>query len=110
MDFVKLAYGYLPLVWAANLAHYLRLGLQEGRAHNSGFFGHLWQLRGEFAGLDCPPCSGSLLTGEYFNYRHRVINLAGAKKIARQPLPSMVVYHGCTVLFGFSLWSLIVGF
>lgn len=28
--FVKLAYGYLPLVWAANLAHFLRLGLLEG--------------------------------------------------------------------------------
>ncbi|MEO1069003.1 MAG: cyclic nucleotide-binding domain-containing protein, partial [Cyanobacteria bacterium J06638_6] len=28
--FVRRAYGYLPLVWAANLANYLRLGLGEG--------------------------------------------------------------------------------
>jgi polyferredoxin len=27
--FINLAYGYLPLVWAGNLAHYLRLGLGE---------------------------------------------------------------------------------
>jgi polyferredoxin len=30
--FVKRAYGYLPLVWAANLAHYLRLGLYSREA------------------------------------------------------------------------------
>ena len=28
--FIELAYGYLPLVLAGNLAHYLRLGLTEG--------------------------------------------------------------------------------
>ncbi|MDJ0536375.1 MAG: sigma 54-interacting transcriptional regulator [Xenococcaceae cyanobacterium MO_207.B15] len=29
-NFIQLAYGYLPLVLAGNLAHYLRLGLTEG--------------------------------------------------------------------------------
>ena len=29
-SFIELAYGYLPLVLAGNLAHYLRLGLGEG--------------------------------------------------------------------------------
>ena len=79
MDFVKLAYGYLPLVWAANLAHYLRLGLQEGGRIipvSLATFGS--------SGANLPvwiahPAVVAFLQGSNFNYRHRVINLAGAK-------------------------------
>ena len=38
VSWLKLAYGYLPIVLAANLAHYLRLGLSEaGRIIPVGF-------------------------------------------------------------------------
>jgi transcriptional regulator with AAA-type ATPase domain/NAD-dependent dihydropyrimidine dehydrogenase PreA subunit len=109
MDFVKLAYGYLPLVWAANLAHYLRLGLREGGRIipvSLATFGS--------SGANLPVWIAHPAVVAFLQGSTLTIGIGAsiwlAQKIARQPLPSMVVYHGCTVLFGVSLWSLIVGF
>lgn len=108
-DFVKLAYGYLPLVWAANLAHYLRLGLLEGGQIlpvSSMTFGGV--------GTNLPVWNAHPAVVAFLQGTVLCFGIGGAiwllQKIARQPIQSMVLFHGCTVLFGFSLWNLIVGF
>ena len=107
-SFVKLAYGYLPLVWAANLAHYLRLGLLEGGRVlpvSLATFGA--------SGANLPvwvahPAVVAFLQG--------VTLLMGiglsiwlTQKIARQPLVYRLANHSCTVLLGASLWWIVVG-
>ena len=107
--FVKVSYGFLPLVWAANLAHYLRLGLLEGGRIipvSLATFG--------VSGANLPvwvahPAVVAFLQG--------ITLLSGmglsiwlTHKISRQSFRSLLPYHGCTTLFGVTLWGLIVGF
>lgn len=105
--FVKLAYGYLPLVWAANLAHFLRLGLLEG--------GQVLPVSLATVGLvgDLPiwvahPAVVAFLQG--------VTLLLGmglsvwlTQKISRQAPRLRLGQHACTIIYGLSLWGLIVG-
>jgi transcriptional regulator with AAA-type ATPase domain/NAD-dependent dihydropyrimidine dehydrogenase PreA subunit len=107
--FVRLAYGYLPLVWAANLAHYLRLGLQEGGRIipvSLATFGR--------SGANLPVWVAHPAVVAFLQGSTLIIGIGASlwltQKIARQPLSSMLADYGCIVLFGWSLWSLIVGF
>ena len=108
-EFVKLAYGYLPLVWAANLAHYLRLGLFEGGRIipvSLATFGG--------SGANLPvwvahPAVVAFLQGTVLIIGMG-LSLWLLQRITRQPVRSTVLFHGCTVLFGLSLWNLILGF
>ena len=108
-EFVKLAYGFLPLVWSANLAHYLKLGLAEGGRiipvalatfGSSGANLPVWVAHpAVIAFLQ----GTTLLTGIG-------LSIWLTQKIVRQPPSSMLFYHGCTLLFGYGLWSLIIEF
>jgi hypothetical protein len=108
-EFVTLAYGYLPLVWAANLAHYLRLGLLEGGRIipvSLATFG--------VSGANLPvwvahPAVVAFLQGSTL-LLGMALSVWLTQNIARKPLSTLLLYHGCTVLFGISLWGLIVGF
>lgn len=106
---VRLAYGYLPLVWAANLAHYLRLGLGEGGRIlpvSLATFGA--------SGANLPvwvahPAVVAFLQG--------VTLLLGmglsvwlTAKICRHSGPQRWIQNACTGLLGLSLWWLIPGF
>lgn len=104
---IQLVYGYLPLVWAANLAHFLKLGLNEG--------GQVFAMIPTTLGLPetsipvwaahpaviaflqgCTLCLGALLS------------IVIIQRIARQSLrvliPHCLVFLGLTISF----WHLIV--
>lgn len=106
--FVKLAYGYLPLVWAANLAHYLRLGLLEGGRilpvslatfGGSGANLPVWVAHPAVVAF----LQGVTLLGGVG------MSIGLTQKIARQSVRQTVLQHGCTVFYGATLWQLIVG-
>ncbi|MGF1568987.1 MAG: sigma 54-interacting transcriptional regulator [Nodosilinea sp.] len=107
-SFVKLAYGYLPLVWAANLAHYLRLGLGEGGRLlpvSLATFG--------YSGANLPVWVAHPAVVAFLQGLTLLLGMGLAawltQKISRQPFRQRLGQHGCTVLFGASLWRLIVG-
>ncbi|MBD2257457.1 sigma 54-interacting transcriptional regulator [Pseudanabaena sp. FACHB-2040] len=106
--FLTLAYGYLPLVWAANLAHYLRLGLDEGgrvlpvSLATVGLSGNLpvWVAHpAVIAFLQGATLLLGLLLAVWFT-----------QKIARQPLRQLWPQHVSIFALGVSLWWLILGF
>ncbi len=105
--FIQLAYGYLPLVLGANLAHYLRLFLQEaGRILPVTFatFG--------LDGLNLPvftahPAVIGFLQGTTL-ILSVVLNWILTQKIARQPWRSLFPQHLSAVILAIGLWSVIV--
>lgn len=106
-SFVELAYGYLPLVLAANLAHYLTLGLGEaGRILPVTFatFG----LSGE--GLPvfiAHPAVIEFLQGTTLIFG-LLLTVILTQKIARQSLGRMFPQHLSAIALFASLWFLIV--
>ncbi|MEQ8384049.1 MAG: sigma 54-interacting transcriptional regulator [Coleofasciculus sp. A1-SPW-01] len=104
---IELAYGYLPLVLAANLAHHLRLGLTEaGRILPVTFatFG----LSGE--GLPvfvAHPAVIAFLQGVTL-ISGVLLSMVLTQKIASQPVRSLLMQHLGIVALGISLWAIIV--
>ncbi|HEY9736324.1 MAG TPA: sigma 54-interacting transcriptional regulator, partial [Trichocoleus sp.] len=106
--FVTLAYGYLPLVWAANLAHYLRLGLSEGgrvlpvSLATLGLSGSGWPIWVAHPAVIAFLQGVTLVAG-------MLLTVWVTQKIARQPLRQLWPQHLSTLVLGSSLWWLIVG-
>jgi hypothetical protein len=104
---IELAYGYLPLVLAGNLAHHLRLGLTEaGRILPVTFatFG----LSGE--GLPiwvAHPAVMAFLQGVTL-IAGVLLSMVLTQKIASQPVRSLLLQHLGIVTLGISLWAIIV--
>ncbi|MEQ9357198.1 sigma 54-interacting transcriptional regulator [Coleofasciculus chthonoplastes] len=104
---IELAYGYLPLVLAGNLAHHLRLGLTEaGRILPVTFatFG----LNGE--GLPvfvAHPAVIAFLQGVTL-IAGVLLSMVLTQKIASQPVRSLLTQHLGIVALGISLWAIIV--
>lgn len=104
---IELAYGYLPLVLAGNLAHHLRLGLMEaGRILPVTFatFG----LSGE--GLPvfvAHPAVMAFLQGVTL-IAGVLLSMVLTQKIASQPVRSLLLQHLGIVALGISLWAIIV--
>lgn len=107
--FVELAYGYLPLVLAGNLAHYLRLLLGEaGRILPVSFatFG----LSGEgLPILVAHPAVIAFLQGTAL-VAGVILSVILTQKIARQPFKLLLAQHLCTVLLAIGMWKIIVGY
>ena len=105
--FVELAYGYLPLVLGANLAHYLRLGLGEaGRIlpvtlATFGFSGQGMPV------LVAHPAVTAFLQGTTLIFSV-LLTVILTQKIARQPLLVLLPQHIGAVVLGASLWVIIV--
>ena len=107
-SFLKLAYGYLPLVWAANLAHYLRLGLLEG--------GRVLPVLGETVGWTAVPWPLWIADPAVVAFLQGVtlllgvlLSLALTAKLHRQNGFWRWGQQGVTLIYGLSLWGLIVG-
>ncbi|MGD2180575.1 sigma 54-interacting transcriptional regulator [Lusitaniella coriacea] len=104
--FVELAYGYLPLVLAGNLAYYLPLGLQEGgRILPVGLatFG----LNGEgLPILVAHPAVVAFLQGSVLIFGV-LLSVIVAQKIARQPLRGMLPQHLAILGLGISFWAIL---
>jgi hypothetical protein len=106
-SFVELAYGYLPLVLGANLAHYLRLGLGEaGRILpvSLATFG----LHGE--GLPivvAHPAVIAFLQGVTLIFSV-LCSVILTQKIARQSFKCLFPQHLATIVLCVGLWVIIV--
>jgi polyferredoxin len=107
--FVELAYGYLPLVLAANLAHYLRLGLSEG--------GRLLPVTFATFGLSGEGLPVWVAHPAVIEFLQGVTLIAGVvltmlltQKIAAQPMRSLLAQHLAAVVLGVCLWAIIVGY
>ncbi|NEO10030.1 sigma 54-interacting transcriptional regulator [Moorena sp. SIO3I8] len=107
--FVKLAYGYLPLVLAGNLAHYWRLGLGEGGRILPVMFA-TFGLSGEgLPVLVAHPAVIAFLQGTTL-ISGVLLSLFLTHKIGRQPFSLLLPHHVSTIVLGISLWWIIVGF
>ncbi|WP_424097376.1 sigma 54-interacting transcriptional regulator [Moorena producens] len=108
-SFVKLAYGYLPLVLAGNLAHYWRLGLGEGGRILPVMFA-TFGLSGEgLPVLVAHPAVIAFLQGTTL-IAGVLLSLLLTQKIGRQPFSLLLPHHVSTLVLGISLWWIIVGF
>ncbi|NEO81197.1 sigma 54-interacting transcriptional regulator [Moorena sp. SIO4G3] len=107
-SFVKLAYGYLPLVLAGNLAHYWRLGLGEGGRILPVMFA-TFGLSGEgLPVLVAHPAVIAFLQGTTL-IAGVLLSLFLTQKIGRQPFTLLLPHHVSTLVLGISLWWIIVG-
>jgi len=106
--FVELAYGYLPLVLAANLAHYLHLGLTEaGRVLpvSALTFG---LADGGLPVVTAHPAVIAFLQGTTL-VAGALLSIALLQQIARQPLRTLLPQHLATLLLCASVWEIVVG-
>lgn len=105
--FIQLAYGYLPLVLGANLAHYLRLFLQEA--------GRVLPVTWATFGLDgstlpifiAHPAVISFLQGTTLIFSV-LLTWVLTQKIAKQPWISLIPQHLSVVILAIALWIVIV--
>lgn len=108
-SFVTLAYGYLPLVLAGNLAHYLRLGLGEG--------GRILPVALATFGLHGEALPVFIAHPAVIEFLQAVTLIAGVvltmiltQKIACQSVRSLFGQHLGAVVLGVCLWAIIVGY
>lgn len=107
--FIELAYGYLPLVLAGNLAHYLRLGLGEG--------GKILPVTMATFGLNSPnlpilivhPAVIAFLQGTTLSVGV-LLSILLTQKIARQPIKLLLPQHVAIAILATGMWQIIVGF
>ncbi|MGD1920797.1 MAG: sigma 54-interacting transcriptional regulator [Pleurocapsa sp.] len=107
--FIELAYGYLPLVLAGNLAHYLRLGLGEG--------GKILPVTMATFGLDgaslpilvAHPAVIAFLQGATL-IAGMLLSILLTQKIARQPFKYLLPQHFAITTLVALMWQVIVGF
>ena len=107
--FIELAYGYLPLVLAGNLAHYLRLGLGEG-----GKILPVTMATFGFDGASLPilvahPAAIAFLQGATLMVGG-LLSILLTQKIARQPVRYLLPQHLAIVTLAAGMWQIIVGF
>ena len=107
--FIELAYGYLPLALAGNLAHYLRLGLSEGgrilpvTMATFGLNGSSLPVLVAHPAVIAFLQGISLITGV-------LLSIWLTQKIARQKFKYLVPQFSAIAFLGFSMWQVIVGF
>ncbi|MDX2239367.1 MAG: sigma 54-interacting transcriptional regulator [Leptolyngbyaceae cyanobacterium bins.302] len=106
--FLELAYGYLPLVLGANLAHYLRLGLTEA--------GQILPVTFATFGLGTANLPVAIAHPAVIAFLQAVTLIAGfwlsvilTQKIARQPLLNLLPQHLAMLGIGSLIWKVIVG-
>jgi polyferredoxin len=105
--FIELAYGYLPLVWLASLAHYLRLGLGEaGRIlpvtlATFGFGGESLPI------LVAHPAVISFLQGVSLSLG-MILSIWLTQKITKQSLKVLWPQHLSAILLAVGLWQIIL--
>lgn len=107
-QFVELAYGYLPLVLGANLAHYLRLGLGE-----AGRILPVTLATFNYSGEGMPvvvahPAVTAFLQGTTLIFSV-LLTMLLTQKIARQPLRLLLAQHLGAVTLAASIWVIVVG-
>ena len=108
LPFVTLAYGYLPLVLGGNLAHYLKMGLEESGQIIPVTFATFGQIGNDLPSFIADPAVITFL---------QATTLIGAlsitffltQKIAKRPIRSLIPQHLASVCLVVTLWISIVG-
>jgi transcriptional regulator with AAA-type ATPase domain/NAD-dependent dihydropyrimidine dehydrogenase PreA subunit len=108
LPFIALMYGYLPLVWSGNLAHYWRLGLQEGGKIISVTFATFGQVTDNLPSFVADPAVIAFLQGLTLIIG-LFITIVVTQKIAKRPIKSLIPQHLASLSLTVSLWIAIVG-
>lgn len=106
--FVELAYGYLPLVLGANLAHYLRLGLTEAGRIVPVTLATFGQPGLTSWAIVADPAVVAFLQGVVL-LSTAAMSILLTQKIARQPLSHLLPQHATILGLTIGLWQVIVG-
>ena len=107
--FVELAYGYLPLVLAGNLAHYLRMGLGEGGKILPVTMATFGLNGASLPILVAHPAVIAFLQGSCL-ISGILFSILLTQKIARQPIKYLLPQHLATIFLAVGMWQIIVGF
>ncbi|MBW4564457.1 MAG: sigma 54-interacting transcriptional regulator [Mojavia pulchra JT2-VF2] len=105
--FIELAYGYLPLVLGANLAHYLRLGLGEGGRILPITFATFGLHSEQLPVLVAHPAVIDFLQGTTLIFSV-LLTIVLTQKIARQPFRTMFWQHLAAIGLAASMWAIII--
>ncbi|MEO0824946.1 MAG: sigma 54-interacting transcriptional regulator [Cyanobacteria bacterium J06639_16] len=106
--FIDLAYGYLPLLLCASLAHYLHLGLTEGGQVLSVSFATFGLSQAGVPVWIAHPAVIAFLQGSVL-ILGAIASVWLLQRIARQPFRLLLPQHGCTFVLCGLLWQVIVG-
>lgn len=104
--FLELAYGYLPLLLFASLAHYLLLGLSEAGQIVPVFWA-TWGLPVAGGSIAAHPAVIAFLQGVAL-ICGAFLSILLTQKIGRQSWLKLMPQHGMTLGFTVLLWQLIV--
>lgn len=104
--FLELAYGYLPLVLFASLAHYLLLGLSEA-GQIIPVFQSTWGLSTTGYSATAHPAVIAFLQGTALIFG-AFLSIVLTQKIGRQSWLKLIPQHGVTLGFTLLLWQLIL--
>jgi transcriptional regulator with AAA-type ATPase domain/NAD-dependent dihydropyrimidine dehydrogenase PreA subunit len=107
LAFIPLAYGYLPLIWGGSLAHYWRLGLQEGGQIIPVIFKTFGQIRADLPSFVGDPAVISFLQGLTLIVA-LLLTVFVTQKIAKRPIKSLIPQHLASLGLMVSLWYAIV--
>ena len=107
--FMELAYGYLPLVLAGNLSHYLRMGLGEGGKILPVTMATFGLNGASLPTLVAHPAVIAFLQGATLMVGV-LLSILLTQKIARQPLKYLLPQHFAIVTLAIAMWQVIVGF
>ncbi|WP_309742773.1 sigma 54-interacting transcriptional regulator [Chamaesiphon sp. OTE_20_metabat_361] len=108
LPFTTLAYGYLPLVLGANLAHYFKLGLAEGGQIIPITFATFGQINDNLPSFIAHPAVIAFLQGMTLVLT-LVVTIFLTQKIAKRSLRSLIPQHLASVCLIITLWISIVG-
>jgi transcriptional regulator with AAA-type ATPase domain/NAD-dependent dihydropyrimidine dehydrogenase PreA subunit len=108
LNFITLAYGYLPLVWGGSLAHYSRLGLQEGGRIIPVTFATFGQNGDNLPSFVADPAVISFLQGLTLIFTF-LVTMFVTQKIAKRPIKFLIPQHLASLGLTVSLWYAIVG-
>jgi transcriptional regulator with AAA-type ATPase domain/NAD-dependent dihydropyrimidine dehydrogenase PreA subunit len=105
--FVELAYGYLPLVLGANLAHYLYLGLTEAGQVVPVTLATFGYATTSAPAISADPAVIAFLQGVTL-LATAFLSIGLTQKIARQPILNLLPQHATILGITVWLWQLIL--
>lgn len=108
LQFKQLAYGYLPLVLAGNLAHYLRLGLSEGGRILPVAFATFGFNGSSLPVLVAHPAVIAFLQGISLIVGV-LLSILLTQKISHHPIKMLLPQHLVTIILAIAMWQIIVG-
>ena len=108
LPFITLAYGYLPLVLGGNLAHYFKMGLEEGGQIIPITFATFGQISDNLPSFIAAPSVIAFLQGITLILA-LLVTIFLTQKIARRSIRSLVPQHLASICLVVTLWISIVG-